>query len=129
MNVKYLRSRATASRLIKANGAKTQMRRYILTEDPVEGNVEVPETQDIIAVILPPTSNRDDFLDHFGGQMGSLDLSQVRSILISVEGLKWNPKSLERILYRGEWWQFDMSMGLDPDGETDILFTGYIRRV
>lgn len=128
MNAKYLRNQATASRLIKSNGAKFEMKRMVITEDPVEGNTSTPDFQDIFAVILPPLSGRDSFLDQYMGTHGILDISQVRSILISVEGLKWSPEPLSRIKYRDEWWLFDMSMGLDPDGETDILFQGYIRR-
>lgn len=134
MNAKYLRSKATAARLIKANGAKFQMKRLVAgaqPDDPVEGTVaeNVEQVQDIFAVILPPASSRDSFLDQFKGEGGILDLSRIRSILISSEGLQWNPEPLQRVLYRGEWWQFEMPMGLDPDGETDILFKGYIRRV
>lgn len=126
MNVKYQRNKATASRLIRNNGAKFQMKRAIVVTDPVEGNTSHDEFQDIFAVILPPQSGD---LDTYLGQMGTLDLSQVRAILISTQGLKWNPLPLHRVFYRGEWWQYEQSSGLDPDGETDILFQGFIRRV
>jgi hypothetical protein len=134
MNAKYLRSKATASRLIKANGAKFQMKRLVAgatPTDPVEGTVaeDVEQLQDIWAVILPPSSGRDSFLDQFKGEGGVLDLSKIKSILISTEGLLWNPEPLQRVFYRGEWWQYEMAKGLDPDGETDILFKGYLRRV
>lgn len=131
MNAKYLRSQATASRLIKANGAKFQMSRVVPgVVDEVEGSIgaATTQTQDIFAVILPPASSRDSYLDQFRGEGGVLDLSRVKSILISKEGLQWNPEPLHRVLYRGEWWLYENASGLDPDGETDILFKGYLRK-
>lgn len=127
MNAKYLRAQATASRLIKANGAKFQMSRVVPgVVDEVEGSIgaATTQTQDIFAVILPPSGN----LDRFKGEGGVLDLDGLRKILISKEGLQWNPEPLQRVLYRGEWWLYEESMELGPDGETDILFKGYLRK-
>lgn len=129
MNAKYIRSRATASRLIKANGAKFKWRAIRHGEfDPVTETTigETTEYQDVWAVILPPNFKGQE--DRFAGENGTLDLSKIRSILISVEGIKFNPAPLHQILYRNEWWLYEDSKGLDPDGETDILFKGFIRR-
>lgn len=129
MNVKYLRSKATAERLIRKNGAQFDWRGQDgteidpVTELPVEGSEERP-TQKVWAVILPPNGNPDQYR----GENGVLDLSRVRKIIVSTQGLKFNPEPLHQVFYREEWWTYENNMDLAPDGETDVLFKGLIRR-
>jgi len=127
MNAKYIRNRRTAERLIRENGASFDWRKTTevvidpVTEEPVG---EPYLLQKVWAVILPPNGNPDQYR----GDNGTLDLSKVRRVLVSTQGLKYNPEPLHQIFYKGEWWLFENSSELAPDGETDILFKGLIRR-
>lgn len=125
---KYLRMQATAARLIRENGAAYTMRRETGgTKDPIEGTTigGTPETQTIQAVVLPPKSEKSE---KYKEADGSLNLSKVNDILISAQGLTWRPQSLEEIQYQGEWWTLHDLSPLAPDGATDIIYKGFIRR-
>lgn len=126
MNVKYLRSRATAERLIRNNGDRFSWRKVERGPiDPVtEESVETVTPQTVWAVVLPPTGNPDQYK----GEDGVLDLSRVRRIMVSTQGLLYNPDPLHQVLYKGEWWTYENFTDLAPDGVTDILFKGLIRR-
>lgn len=126
MNIKYLRNKATAERLIRNNGAKFQWRKVEQGAfDPVtEEAVETITPQTVWAVILPPSGNPDQYK----GENGVLDLSKVRKIIISTQALVYVPEPLHQIFYKGEWWTYENNTDLAPDGETDILFKGLIRR-
>lgn len=128
MNVKYLRNRATAERLIRNNGGQFPWRKVEQgVFDPV--TEEAPETitpQTVWAVILPPKFKGDE--DQYKGENGVLDLSKVRMVIISTQSLIYKPEPLHQILYKGEWWTYENNTDLAPDGETDILFKGLIRR-
>ena len=131
MNVKYLRNRATAERLIRNNGAKFPWRKVEQGAfDPVtEEAVETVTPQTVWAVILPPGG--DPFsskVDQYKGENGVLDLSKVRKIIVSTQALEYNPEPLHQIFYKGEWWTYENNTDLAPDGVTDILFKGLIRR-
>ena len=126
MNVKYLRSRATAERLIRNNGDRFSWRKVERGAiDPVtEESAETVTPQTVWAVVLPPTGNPDQYK----GEDGVLDLSRVRRIIVSTQGLLYNPDPLHQVLYKGEWWTYENFTDLAPDGVTDILFKGLIRR-
>lgn len=131
MNVKYLRNRATASRLIKKNGAKFRMMRETGTEpDPVTGEGElVQEFQDVWMVVLPPkTGSMDGRYERFRGTDGTIDFSVLKDCLLSTEKLIWRPMPLEKVMVKGEWWTLETIQALDPDGETDIFYKGVLRR-
>lgn len=130
MNAKYLRAVATAKRLIKNNGAQFQWRRVTKVRDPLE-ETETEEvlTQTVWAVVLPPAN--DPFsskIDQYVGPDGVLNLSKVRKVLISPEGNTFKPTPQDQMFHQGEWWTFEQSSELAPDGETDIMFKGTIRR-
>lgn len=128
MNMKFVRFRNTATRLIKGDGAVFRMRRVSdPIEDPIEGTVTPGEiqVQDVTAVILPAGgSDAESFL----ARNSNLTLSDVKKVLIANEGLKWDPLPLEEFEYRGEWWIYDEAGTIDPDATTKILFRGFIRR-
>lgn len=131
MNVKYLRNRATASRLIKNNGEKFRMMRETGTEpDPVTGEGElVQEFQDVWMVVLPPKSaSGDQKYEVFRGRDGTLDFSVLKDYLLSTEKLVWRPMPLEKVMVKGEWWTLETIQALDPDGQTDIFYKGVLRR-
>lgn len=129
MNVKYLRSKATAERLIRNNGDKFSWRKSTpveidpVTEEPVVGQ-EPYMTQTVWAVILPPNGDPDQYK----GDNGVIDLSKVRKVIVSTQGLQYSPEPLHQVFYKDEWWTYENSTDLAPDGVTDILFKGLIRR-
>lgn len=131
MNVKYLRMRATAQRLIRENGALKNFRRINQGEYD-EATDSYPEptylSQKLHCVVLPPKYKGQEQL--FAGETGGiLDYSSVKNILISNENQVFEPDSLDEFEYKpGEWWTLDQVSGLDPDSETNILFKGIIRR-
>lgn len=131
MNAKFIRMRATAARLIKENGAKTQVKRANENIDPVTGLPDGPEelVQDAFIVFLPAGTSGDAQLDQFRDSDGVLDLEKLKKVLISTEGLKWEPGAGDLVLYRGDWWNFYGAGKIDPDAETDIVYKGYIRSV
>lgn len=131
MNVKYLRMRATAQRLIRENGAQKNFRR--IQEGGYNENTDSYDDptysdQKLWCVVLPPKYKGEEQL--FGGETGGiLDYSSVKNILISNENQVFEPESLDEFEYKpGEWWTLDQVSGLDPDSETNILFKGIIRR-
>lgn len=130
MNAKYIRMRATADRLIRSNGAKFSLKRVVSSGfDPVtEESVTVEESQDGYMVMLLAKAGAPGKYDQFKGDDGSLDFNKIRDYLLSTQGLTWIPKQFDKVMYRGEWWTFETIQGLDPDGETDILYKGTIRR-
>lgn len=132
-NIKYIRNRATAERLIRNNGDKFQLKRETAgTFDPVteETTDPVVETQDVIMVILPPkTGAIDGRYERFRGENGTLDFSVLKEYLMSTEKLLWRPQALEKVFLKGEWWNLETIQALDPDGATDIFYKGILRRV
>ena len=132
MNVKYIRSRALAERLIRTNGAKFKMRRETgSAPDPVTGvENQSEEFQDVWMVMLPPRSAPgDQKYEAFRGADGTLDFSVLKDYLLSTEKLAWRPMPLERVMLKNEWWTIETLQTLDPDGETDIFYKGILRRV
>lgn len=145
MNAKYLRLKATAERLIRENGIKTQIKKEVGGVDKVTGK-KVPGYQEAnytdpgmvdgsglylqdVTVVFLPAGSGDAQLDQFREENGVLDLSRIKKVLISTEGLKWEPDSLTLVKYNGEWWKLYSSGVIDPDSEVRVLYKGYIRRV
>jgi len=127
----YIRNRATAERMIRQNGTTTQNQRQNNNVDPVTGKPVGPaeEEQDIYIVFLPAGTSGDAQLDQFKDSDGVLNLERLRKVLISTQGLQWNPEQGQLIKYQDEWWNYYGVGSLDPDGKTIILFKGYIRRI
>lgn len=130
MNVKYLRMRATAQRLIRENGTKVNLRRLQQGEYDKETDSYPEPTyleQALWCVVLPPKYKGQEQL--FSGETGGiLDYSSVKNVLLSTQDMKFVPESLDDFQYKGEWWKLDQLSSLDPDAETDILYKGIIRR-
>ena len=125
----YLRNRATAERLIRQNGTKSQMKKPG-SIDKITGKPNGVDTeQNIFVVFLMPGTSGDAQLDQFRGDDGSLDLLRLKKVLVSTEGLQWEPDSTCLIKYEGEWWKYYGVSVLDPDGKTKIFYKGYIQRV
>lgn len=127
----YLRNRATAERLIRQNGTKSQL------QQPATGGIDkitgkptgAPEkTQDIYVVFLPPGTSQSD-MDMYKASGADLDLSKVKKVLISTEGLQWEPDATCFVMYDSEWWKLYANLVLDPDGKTKIFYKGFIRRI
>lgn len=131
-NAKYIRSRATAERLIKSNGDKFPLRRETeasvdpVTEEPID---PVVMDQDARMVILPPkTGAVDNRYERFRGENGVIDFSVLKDYLLSTQNLLWKPQPLDKVYYRAEWWTLETLQALDPDGATDIFYKGILRR-
>lgn len=131
-NAKYIRNRATAQRLIRNNGDLFPLKRETEASiDPVTEEPTDPEilNQDAWMVILPPkTGAIDARYERFRGENGIIDFSVLKEYLLSTQDLSWRPMPLDKVLYRSEWWIIETLQTLDPDGATDILYKGILRR-
>lgn len=126
----YLRNRRTAEKLIKANGTQSQMKKSTSVLDKITGKTTVTEiTQNIFVVFLMPGTSGDAQLDQFRELDGTLDLIKLKKVLVSTEGLQWEPDPTCHIRYNNEWWKYYGVSVLDPDGQTKIFYKGYIQRV
>lgn len=145
MNASYLRARKTAERLIRRQGCKVNLKKESGGVDKVTGKrvlgYSIPDyidpgaiegsglrLQEAFALILPAGGSESQ-LDQFKDENGTLDLSKIRKVLISPEGLSWNPDSSTLLEFDGVWWKLYSSGSINPDGDTDIVYKGYIRRV
>lgn len=127
----YLRSQATASRLIRTNGGKTRITKPNNTVDKITGKpVGAPQVTDAFVVFLLAGTSGDAQLDQIkADQGGTLDLEKIKKVLISMEGLQFNPDNTCTVTYDSEEWKLYAQGVLDPDGKTKIFYKGYIRRV
>lgn len=126
----YLRSRATAERLIRTNGGKTQLSKPGNTVDKITGKpTGAPLTQNIFIVFLPPGTSQADMDQYKEALGGVLDLTKIKKVLISMEGLQWEPDNTCLVTYDSEEWKLYAQSVLDPDGKTKIFYKGFIRRV
>lgn len=127
----YLRSQATASRLIRTNGGKTQITKPNNTVDKITGKpAGAPLVTDAFVVFLLAGTSGDAQLDQIkADQGGTLDLEKIKKVLISMEGLQFNPDNTCTVTYDSEEWKLYAQGVLDPDGKTKIFYKGYIRRI
>lgn len=130
---KFIRLQATATRLIKENGALYPMRRFTGgVEDKVEGEITgaVEENQDVYMVVLPPSSSVKSMpVLKFMGENGVLVESAVNNCLIAAGGLTYPIGPGYEIQHEGEWKKLTAVTPLKPDGTTVVLYKGFIERV
>lgn len=127
MNLKYMRARKSAERIIRENGAKFHYQDmgqgYVTWDSEL---VTWDEEPPFIYMAVFPRSEEDEFDSESGGIM---DLSMFRKFLMSTEGLTVRPAPQQQVHYQGEWWTIMSIVNLNPDGQLDIFYRGVLQRV
>ena len=110
---------ATATKLIKKNGALTTLRRQnpsVLDEKTDKTTIVPPTTWQVYAVILPARSQDSP----------SLVMPTIRRALIAPT-VPVDPVQNDELLWEGEWLKLESTpVPLRPNGTTTLLYDGVV---